>query len=159
MDKKQILSFAKDYLEDAKLMQIASCSNNQPWIATCWFAVDKNWDFYFISNKARRHSEEIRNNEKVACTIIQDGYKGLGDTIQGIQIQGIAKEVSGLDSAKAYMIYLSRWHNFADHVKKPEYIKGITATKIYRIRPTQLVWFDELNFKEDPRQVVNFENY
>ena len=60
----------KDYLEEVKLEVIATSLNDKPWAASVFFAFDEKLNIYFMSSLARRHSEEILKNKRVAFAIV-----------------------------------------------------------------------------------------
>src|SRR5258708_6100239 len=107
MNSKQSLrKFIEDYLENARLMQVATSENNQPWACSVYFACDPSFNLYWISKPERRHSEEIRNNEKVAGTIVLPHNPG--DDVRGLQFQGVAKELINKKEIEGVMQYYAK---------------------------------------------------
>src|ERR1700690_33649 len=102
----ELRKLIEDYLKEAKMLQIATSKNNQPWSCTVYFAFDDKLNLYWISKPNRRHSEEIRNNDKVAGVIVLPHTPG--DKVRGLQFQGIAKELSNKDDATAGMKYYAK---------------------------------------------------
>lgn len=139
----------EDYLKEAKMLQVATSKNKQPWVCTVYFAFDENLNLYWISLPSRRHSEEIRNNEKVAGVIVLP--HALGDKGRGIQFQGVAKELTKKDEAAAGMKYYAERYGM-----KPGRVKAILdgsdGHMCYKITPKLYVLFDEVNFPDNPRQ-------
>ena len=146
MEIKQLIT---DYLKEARLMQVATSQDNQPWACTVYFAFDEDLNLYWISKTDRRHSKEIRNNEKVAGTIVFPHTPG--DDVQGIQFQGIAKELTDKKEAIIGMKYYAERYGV-----KPERVNtildGSDGHTCYKIMPDLYVLFDEVNFPDDPRQ-------
>lgn len=142
----------KEYLKKAKLMQVATVKDNQPWACSVYFAFDNSLHLYWISRPTRRHSEEIKNNEKVAGTIVLPHTHG--DKVRGLQFQGIAKELKDKKEATLAMKYYAK--RFPLSAKK---VNDIVTKKdshvCYCITPTVIVLFDELNFPENPRQELH----
>ena len=145
----ELRQLIEDYLKEAKLLQVATARDNQPWACTVYFAFDEKLNLYWISKLSRRHSEEIRNNEKVAGTVVLPHTPG--DKVRGIQFQGIAKELMDKDEATAGMKYYAERYGM-----KPERVKAILDGSdghvCYKITPNIYVLFDEVNFPDDPRQ-------
>lgn len=139
----------EEYLEEARLMQIATAKNNQPWACTVYFAHDRNLNFYWISKSTRRHSEEIRNNSSVAGVIVLPHTPG--NKVRGLQFKGIAHELVKKDHIVKAMEYYAKRYNMPK-----ERVNGIinnTDGHIpYQIQPKLIVLFDEVNFPENPRQ-------
>ena len=149
-----IENLIRGYAAGGLLMQVTTCNSGQPWIAHVWFAFDEQLNFYFISNRARRHSKEIRVSPKVACGIVHPHLEGLGQKVRGLTFEGVAQEIglAGADLDDAYSCYSSRWPNASSYVKKDDIARDLTQVRFYRIRPTLFVLFDEVNFPDNPRQ-------
>lgn len=146
MKLKQLIT---EYLKKAKMMQIATAVGNQPWACTVYFAYDEDLNLYWISKPSRRHSEEIRNNEKVAGTIVLPHTPG--NKVRGIQFQGVGKELRNVDDVKIAIKY------YGDRYKMPkdridEIINNTDGHVPYKIKPSLYVLFDEENFPDNPRQ-------
>jgi len=139
----------EDYLNQAKMLQVATAEDNQPWACTVYFAFDEQLNLYWISKPNRRHSEEIRNNDKVAGVIVLTHTPG--DKVRGIQFQGVASELSDKDDAVAGMKYYAE--RFGMKPKRVEAIlNGRDGHVCYKITPSLFVLFDEANFPNDPRK-------
>ena len=139
-----------NYLKQAKLMQVATSKGNQPWACTVYFSFDDELNLYWISTPDRRHSEEIRNNEKVAGTIVLPHTPG--DKVRGVQFQGVAEELNDKDEAKEAMKnYAERYSMNNERVNEILENRDGDGHLPYKISPTLYVLFDELNFPEDPR--------
>ncbi len=146
MDLKQLI---KDYLEKARLLQVATSRDNQPWVCNVYFAFDENLNLFWISTPQRRHSQEIENNEKVAGTIVLPHTPG--DKVRGIQFQGTAKKLTQPDEMKHAMnIYAARMSTKEERVQN--ILSGKDNHVPYQIKPTLFVLFDEVNFPDSPRQ-------
>ena len=140
----------EDYLKEAKMLQVVTSKNNQPWACTVYFAFDENLNLYWLSKPTNRHSEEIRNNEKVAGTIVLPHVPG--DKGRGIQLQGIAKELNSRSEAEVGMKYYAK--RFGLKLKRVKVIlDGSDGHRCYKITPDYYVMFDELNFPDNPRQI------
>lgn len=149
MNLKQLIS---EYLEEAKLMQIATVKDNKPWVATVWYVHDEDWSLYFISRRNRRHTIELKKNSHVAGAIVKP-HKTLGVKARGIQFEGKALEVSTSELPHAFNLFVKRYPKAKVHIKSvKDIIKNITGTRIYKIKPSRIVLFDEVNFPNDPQQ-------
>lgn len=144
----QVRKLIEEYLQNARMMQVATAKDNQPWACTVYFAVDENLNLYWISKTSRRHSEEIRNNEKVAGTIVLPHTPG--DDVRGIQFQGVAKELSGEEAVTAMKCYAQRYGMNQDRVNA--IVENKDGHVPYRITPNMYVLFDEVNFPDNSRQ-------
>ena len=137
-----------EYLERARLMQVATTKGSQPWACSVYFAYDANFNIYWVSKPSRRHSEEIRANSKIAGTIVLPHTPG--DDVRGIQYQGIAEELTGEDARPGLELYAKRYKTGSEWVEKV--IKGENGHFCYHINPSLIVLFDEVNFPDNPRQ-------
>jgi len=144
----EIRRLIEDYLFEARMLQVATVRDDQPWACTVYFAFDEILNLYWISTPNRRHSEELRKNEKVAGTVVLPHTPG--DPVRGMQLQGMAKELDGIEAEEAMRYYAERFGVGADRVKA--ILDGSDGHLCYRISPTLYVLFDEVNFSEDSRQ-------
>lgn len=139
MDLRKLI---EDYLKEARLMQVATSKDNQPWVASVYFAFDEKLSLYWISNPTRRHSKEIKDNEKVAGTIVLPHSHG--EKVRGLQFQGIAKQLEGKEVEEGIECYSKRYLEVSAETKK--------SHDCYKITPKLFVLFDEVNFPNNPRQ-------
>ncbi|MCL5094167.1 MAG: pyridoxamine 5'-phosphate oxidase family protein [Patescibacteria group bacterium] len=152
-ERTKLEKLIREYLEKGTLMQVATVSNNQPWIASVWYSFDKNLNIYFISGNYRRHSEEIRNHSKVAGSIVQTKYmQELGQESRGLTFEGIAEELGVIDSLKAFENFFKRWPKATKYITKKSIREELTKVRFYKIKPSLIVLFDEVNYPENPRQ-------
>lgn len=136
------------YLDEARIMQVATCVDNQPWACTVYFAVDNLHNLYWISLPTRRHSEEIRSNPRVAGVIVKP--HNYGDKVRGLQFQGEAREVTA--AAEVHALAEAYMERYTRSGLAEEIITGSNPHHLYQIKPTAFVLFDEVNFPEQPRQ-------
>src|ERR1043166_8172602 len=91
----EVSELVREYLKEAKLMQLATTVESQPWVCSVWFAADDDFNIYWFSSTTRRHSKEVKKNPKVAAAF------ALPHTPQapprGLQVQGIAEELTNED--------------------------------------------------------------
>ncbi len=138
-----------EYLEKARMMQVATAKDGQPWVCTVYFVYDENLNLYWISKTTRRHSEELQINPKVAGVIVLPHTPG--DDVRGIQFQGIAKELPTKELALTGVeIYAKRYSMEPERAEK--ILSGSDGHVCYKIEPSMFVLFDEVNFPDDPRR-------
>ena len=152
MTKPNIRQLIKDYLRKAKLMQLATSADDQPWVCNVWFAADEDLNIYWFSSTTRRHSGEVLKNKKVAAAIVLPHTPS--DPPRGLQLQGSAEVLEKqADIDMAVSVYKTR-------IFPIETIKELMQSKekphkFYRIKPTQFVLFDAVNFGDNWRQEYN----
>lgn len=145
MDLRKLIT---DYLAEARLMQVSTAKDNQPWTCSVYYALDNDLNLYWISLPDTRHSQEIETNEKVSGTIVLPHIPG--QKPRGLQFQGIGKRTTGEEMQKAMDAYATRM-GMKDE-RKQNILEGKDGHAAYVIRPTRFVLFDTENFPEDPRQ-------
>lgn len=132
------------YLQDCKVMQIATVQGEQPWICTVHFVADGQQNLYWLSLPSRRHSQEIAVHDKVAVAIAVK----TAQPVIGIQAEGRASEVSEPDVIKKVMKgYVQKFgigQKFYDN-----FISGKNQHALYKFEPKTFVLFDELHFSDD----------
>lgn len=140
---------AKQYLEDKRVMQLATVSGNQPWISNVYYVADDNMCLYWMSLPTRRHSLEIAQNPKVAVAIAVK----LDQPVIGIQAEGIAEVVTNKDEvekiSKKYVAKHGTGHEFYEN-----FLKGTNMHQLYRFTPKSLLLWDEQNFPENSHQQI-----
>ena len=132
-------------------MCLATSKNNKPWACTVWYVNDEDWNLYFISQKARRHSIELKENPNVAGTIVLPHVKGSGEKVRGLQFEGTARACKLTELMKAHKLYISKYE-LAEDIPKLELLKLSLSYTYYKITPSVIVLFDEINFPDEPRQ-------
>lgn len=144
----------KEYLKNIQQMQIATSNADQSWISTVYFAYDENFDLFWLSRPERRHSIEIEKNPKVSGAIVKQHI--YGEKVRGIQFQGIASRLSGTDAERGMEVYNGRYSTPRERVKN--ILSGENGEKhvVYKIKLSLLVLFDEVNFPQNPSQVIEF---
>jgi uncharacterized protein YhbP (UPF0306 family) len=151
MEKKSVKKLIEDYLNEAKLMQIATVKNGKPWVASVWYAHDKNWNLYFISRKNRRHSIELKNDPNVAGAIVKPHLVGSGEKVRGLQFEGTARACNGTELKIARDLYLKKYPT-AEKISLTLLKLASFIATFYVVHPKTFVLFDEINFPKNPRQ-------
>ncbi len=153
-NRPKLKKLIEEYLKEAKLMQLATSVNNQPWICNVWFAADKDLNIYWFSSTTRRHSKEVIKNKKVAAAMALPHTPK--DSPRGLQLQGTAKMLTAQKEIdKAISVYAGRIFSretIKDLMQNPQ-----KPHKFYMIKPTQFVLFDSLNFGDEWRQEYNLQ--
>ncbi len=134
------------YLQQSKLMQLATVKAGKPWICTVYFVADEDGNLYWLSLPTRRHSREIdvQNNVAAAIAVKQDM------PVIGIQVSGKANVVTDADTVKKMMdLYVTKYatgHNFYEN-----FVADKNDHQMYVLNPEFIVVFDEVNHPENPR--------
>lgn len=131
----------KKYLVQAKIMQLATVRNGQPWICSLHFASDDDSNIYWITKPTTRHSQDIEANAHVAIAIAVKTDRPL----IGIQVEGTAEELT--DAAvlgPAMECYIE--HHGTDKTFADQIVAGTNEHKLYKFTPRRFSLYDEVNF-------------
>jgi len=123
MPDKKVIEFLKEH----HVLTLATCVDHQPWCANCFYAfMEEEAAFIFTSGYETRHIQEIKENNKVAGTVVLE--TGVVNKIQGVQFSGRLEIPENEMARKAKNAYLKRfpfaalmdttlWILYADHLK------------------------------------------
>ena len=152
MNKDIKKEFSK-YLKSQRLMTLATCADN-PWVATVYFTIDDDLNFYFVSSPQSKHCKDIMINDRVAMNVA-DSHTPNSAKKLGIQAQGIASQVKGWERTK---ILLKMWHRAAPGMEEVVNVKNmkekIISSRVYKIRPAFVKYFNKKLFGEEGYKTV-----
>ena len=149
MDDPKLRQLITEYMKNARLMQLTTSSNNQPWACSVWFGFDENLNIYWFSSTNRRHSKEIAANNKVAGAIVIPQTPE--DIPRGVQFQGTAELLEKKeDVEKAMSVYVGKIFSKETVLELMEDYEH--PHKFYRVRPSLYVLFDMVSFPENSRR-------
>lgn len=142
-----------EYLPFAKVMQLATCADNQPWACTVHYYSDDRFNLYWCSTQERRHSKAIKQNQKASATILIHENNSVENYIIGISVEGVAELLEERVEAGISKGYQEKHHK--DPILMSDIANGKNSNKFYRLTPSKIVLFDTNNFSNDPRQELN----
>jgi uncharacterized protein YhbP (UPF0306 family) len=126
----RITALALELLDASILCAIATISpGGRAHVNTAYFASDSSFDVVWLSERAARHSRNLRANPSVAIAVY-DSSQGWGEPDRGIQLFGVADE-----AAEARDLYAARFPESEQ--------QDLGALRFYRLRPRRLKVFDE----------------
>ena len=135
--KKYIL----EYLENNRLMTLATSEKDVPWAATVFFAYDPNLNIYFISRPETRKTQHIISNPNVSVVVNQ--YQPKKGTVKGLQIEGEAYILDKEKDKEKLELYKERY-DWAD-----EYLHN---HELYKIIPKKIYYLDDELFGPGGRE-------
>jgi uncharacterized protein YhbP (UPF0306 family) len=142
----------RQYLEQAKVMQLATSLSDQSWACTVHYYSDADLNLYWISTKEREHSKHIAQNPNVAAAVLVHLNTPEERYIIGISVQGkaelIGEQLPG-DLGQNYIQKTGR-----DPSLLSDIASGKNPHKFYRLTPSKIVLFDSKYFRDNPRQEV-----
>lgn len=128
-------------------MQLATVSDNTPWISTVYFAADNQFNLIWTSTRNRRHSLDILSNPDTAVTVLKDPNRK-----QALQIVGKAYEVSDEELEKVHELYINKFgpvnFDLEDLKQRTE-----DSRSYWIFKPSVISLWDEVNFPDSPKQV------
>jgi uncharacterized protein YhbP (UPF0306 family) len=147
-----------DYLQNIKLMQLATCKDNKPWLCNVWYVIDGDQNIYWMSRKTRQHSQEIEQNPYVACTFHECYYKGFGEKGRALVVSGKAKVINSEDSKTAYKLYAQRYPHMKKVQSLVDTLSGSGHHSFYKLHIVKAKFFDELNNPDNPLTEIKYNS-
>lgn len=145
----------QDFLNDILLMQLATVHNNKPWLCNVWYVMDEAHNVYWLSRKTRRHSEELAEIPYAACTFHKTYQQGfMLDKGQALTISGNVTILEGDACDAPYQLYTQQHPKMLDFQSLTDVKTDKGHHYMYKLTPKEIVWYDEVNFPNQPRQVL-----
>ncbi len=114
------------FLHKEKILSLSTLSHQQPWSATCFFALDSNTMTLIIqSSLDSRHIREALDNTSISGTVYHNPGK-IGH-IQGIQFEAIFIKPEGFEEERIKRIYLRKFPFASLHEGESFVIKLLTV--------------------------------
>ena len=96
-------------LEAHNTITLATSHEGRPWAATVFFASDRKLNLYFVSDYRTRHARHIEECATAVATVNADCATWA--EVKGLQIEGRAAEVRGLDRANGLRFFLAKFQD------------------------------------------------
>lgn len=136
----------QQYFNENTLMQLATINDGQPWLCNVYFVTDEENNIYWTSTKARRHSKEILQDPRSACTIVHDSKRK-----QALQITGKSYQVPKEDLEKVYKIHSQKYGEKISRLE--EALEDLPDGRAFWVlKPETISFWDEVNFPDAPKQ-------
>ena len=148
--------YIKECLESTYYCALATQGEDGAWVNPVYFAYDRKWNLYFISQSSSKHMQNIGNNQNVSVAIYSTDQKPGGDVF-GIQLSGKAIKLSDEEIVSACEIYYGR-KGAADAVgeEKPDpkqHMGDNAVWKFVKVIPQEMYYFDTRFFGEERERV------
>lgn len=128
------------YLQDHQVATLATSSNEGPWAAAVFY-VNDGFTLFFLSSPTTRHSLNLTQNSRVALTVHEDYSDWL--EIKGVQIEGVACEISGEEEQRARRLYGKKFPVVGMLAQAPAAIvKALAKVRWYKVVPRRLYFID-----------------
>lgn len=153
--KEQIKSDIFKFIKTKGIMTLGTFSSKGPWVCTVYYGIDKDMNLYMVTDPRTVHARNIALNGKVAFNIF-DSHQKITKPKKGVQGFGKCEMVKGLHAnIKALLL----WHKQNPGIEKAitvkDVLKKITDTKIYKITPSFLKFFNDNLY--DPEDSASIE--
>ena len=139
--EEEIKNHIIGFLENTRVLTLATSANAIPWAATLAFAYEQNFNLYCITNGQSRHVQEIRQNSSVSVAMYETqmpAYNPL--TVKGLQLEGRAEVLAGSDVLYALKVFVGRFPKA--EAMSVERLFQLKTARIIRIKPTKLYYLD-----------------
>jgi uncharacterized protein YhbP (UPF0306 family) len=137
----ELKKYVLDYLEQNRVMTLATCRAGTPWAASVMFAYDDDLNLYFLSKPETRKTQNLLANPKVSVTVNQV-QKTPGKVI-GVQLEGSAEMLDKKKNSKEQEIFKNRF-NWAE--------KYLSDHELFKITPKKIYYLDDARFGPGGRE-------
>jgi uncharacterized protein YhbP (UPF0306 family) len=133
-------------LESHNTLTLATGLEGGVWAAAVFYASDAAFNLYFVSDQRTRHAQEISANPRVALAINADVDNW--DDVRGLQIEGSAQRIEGLERARALALYLGKFASVKALFEAPRnpdeetIAKRLKNTDFWCVRPSYIRLID-----------------
>lgn len=149
MSKMSYEKFVAEYLSKGKVMQLATASENGPWICTVNYVNDSAGNVYWMSMKSSRHSVDIQRNASTAVAVVLDP-----DRKMGLQLMGRSSRAGDEELEKVHDLYSAKYGGKPERLAEARSASPDVRT-YYVFRPSAAKMHDQVNFPTDPQQIVD----
>lgn len=137
------------FLSSQKLLSIAVTDSNGPWIANVYFVCSEAGVLYFVSPKSNRHSRAILANSKIAFS---SAWFNPAKTDDRKAIQGTGNcfvVTNPIEIAQALNLLHKSFPEFKDRITFEWICENVFESKVWKIQPTYLKYWDDELYGED----------
>lgn len=145
----ELKDLIRDYLSSINIMQLATSADDRPWCCNLHYAVDDELNLYWTSLPESRHSVEIAQNDLVAGVVFAP-IDTEADYLKGLQFEGRAKMLTGEEEEAGIRLYKDQLRR--KDISLEDMRSGKNPHKLYMVKPSKYILFDNLNFPEAPKQ-------
>jgi uncharacterized protein YhbP (UPF0306 family) len=141
MTLEQFDAAVRAMLDSVPAMTLATSAGLHPWASDVYFAAN-GYELIFFSSPASRHSRNLVANSSCAATVHPSVASWR--EIKGMQMEGTAEPITGVDAtAQALLIYSAKFSFARDLMANPfEMGKKALNVKAHVFRPTRIHYLD-----------------
>lgn len=115
-------------------------AGNAPHAASVFYAMDDSFRLVFLSKPSSLHGSHIGKAALVAVTVSED-YQDW-EEIQGVQLWGEARLLTGAAKAAALAVYLRRFPFVRELLREPRLAEVARSIGVYRVQPQRAAFTD-----------------
>ncbi len=143
------------YLKSQHTMSLATYYG-KPWVCTVFYAIDKEFNIYYIGPSDSRHNKTITTNKLVALSIA-DTRQTTTDKKVGVQIEGEANEVKSRNKIKLILSLWNKTNPGLGHViNLSNIIKKVIKSHVYQVKPGFIKFFNEKLYGPEGVEIFKF---
>jgi len=147
--KAQIKKDIFDFIKSNGIMTLATQSNKGPWVCTVYYGTDKDMSLYIITDPNSIHGKDFSKNNKIAFNIF-DSHQKITKSKKGVQGSGFIEIVrSVVNVSKALYLWRKANPGIEKNITVKDILKKITDTKIYKITPNYLKFFNKVLYSPE----------
>jgi uncharacterized protein len=141
-ERGELLTRVSDYLSSRHVMSIvtAGAAGNAPHAANVFYVMDDHMRLIFLSRRSSQHGRDIGKEARVAVTVSEQ-YEDWRE-IQGVQLWGRARLLTGTAKAGALAGYLARFPFARDILSDPGFAARVKDTGVYRVEADKVAFTD-----------------
>ena len=138
-----------EYVKANGIMTLATVKNNEPWVCTLYYGTDEELNLFVVTDPNSIHGQQIRDGSVVAFNIF-DSHQPITKLKKGVQGKGQIKKLTYLaEITKGLWLWHKANTGVEEKITVKDILKKLTDTKVYKIKPTYLKFFNkELYGKE-----------
>ena len=145
-------SLLTECFSSTEFITLATSGKDGLWANPVYFAWDKDWNIYFMSELGCLHMDNITENSDVACTLFPTNQSTHGDVF-GAYLKGTARVLSGAEAEAAASLYYTRVYPDDPEKRQNNAYTNSGTWHFVHIKPTGLWYFDTRYFGETRTQV------
>jgi uncharacterized protein YhbP (UPF0306 family) len=119
----------------------AAADSPVPHAASVFYAVDDKLQLVFLSKPTSAHGLHIGVAAAPVAVTVTEQYDDW-ELIQGVQLWGTAKRVTGAAKAAAMAVYLRRFPFVRELMEQPRLAASMRKVAVYRVDPDRVAFTD-----------------
>lgn len=133
-------------MQSVRLLTLATVSpSGDPYVNTCYFAHDSNWQVYILTPPSSVHATYAQQHPSCAVNIADTNHK-VGDPIAGLQLLGRVSKLERESAKQAFDTYTRKHKKFLDYAASENFVYDNFESRFYSFSIERGKLIDETNF-------------